>query len=153
MGQMLDLTQISDTVPRGQDSEDILSFFDEPEDEMSEEEMKEADPTGQMSLQDMALFELKETDWPTPFAALKEVLILVGTIAVTAFLIVTWDSFLRDTYTSLGLIPRPEDIMSGSESLVLPEGWTNGMSEDDFMNYQGGVGKAASAATSAFPDL
>jgi len=157
MGQMLDLTQISDTAPRGSDAEGILSFFDEPEDEMSEEEMKEADPTGQLSIQDWAMFELNETSWPTPLAALKEVVILVSAIAITALLIVNWDSFLRNTYTGLGIIPRPEDIMSGSENIVLPEGWTNGMNEDDFMKYQDEVGKVASAAksaaSSAFPDL
>jgi hypothetical protein len=157
MGQMLDLTQISDTAPRGQDNDDILSFFDEPEDDMSEEEMKEADPTGQMSIQDWALYEFKETNWPTPVAALKEVFILISSIAITAFLIVEWDMFLRETYTGLGFIPRPEDIMAGGENLVLPEGWTNNMSEDDFMKYQDEVGKVASsavsAAKSAFPDL
>mmetsp|Transcript_118688 Transcript_118688/g.332387 ORF Transcript_118688/g.332387 Transcript_118688/m.332387 type:complete len:303 (-) Transcript_118688:182-1090(-) len=158
LGQMLDLTQISNTAPRGnKDDEDMLSFFDEPEDEMSEEEMKEADPTGQLSLQEWALYELKETSWPTPLAALKEVLVLVSVIAFTATLIVQWDSFLRTMYTDLGMIPRPEDIMQGSENIVLPEGWTNGMSEDDFMKYQDEVGKVASsavsAASSAFPDL
>jgi hypothetical protein len=45
--------------------------------------------------------------------------------------------------------------------MVLPEGWTNNMSEEDFMKFQDEVGKAASSAGSSvksgiqsgFPEL
>jgi hypothetical protein len=149
---MLDLSQISSTSPRGQ--EDVPAIFYEPEDYMTEEEKIQADPDGQLTIVEWAMKEMSATNWPTPFAALKEVVILVGAVLLTTALIVTWDAFLRDTYTSLGFIPRPEDIAQGNENLVLPDGWTDGMSEDDFMKYQDEVGKvASSAASAAFPDL
>lgn len=152
---ILDLSQISSTAPRGQ--EDVPAMFYEPEDYMTDEEKKQADPDGQLSIVDWAMKEMAATNWPTPFAALKEVVILVGAVLLTTFLIVTWDAFLRDTYTNLGFIPRPEDIVQGNENIVLPDGWTDGMSEDDFMKYQDEVGKAASSISSSvsskFADL
>mmetsp|Transcript_118237 Transcript_118237/g.339197 ORF Transcript_118237/g.339197 Transcript_118237/m.339197 type:complete len:291 (-) Transcript_118237:268-1140(-) len=144
-GQMLDLSQITQTAPRGKD-DDLPSFLYEPEDEMTEEEMKEADPDGQLSIPQWAAKELSATSWPTPLAALKEVIVLVATIALTAGIIIGWDNVLRNAYTEVGFIPRPEDIMQGAENLVLPEGWTNGMSEDDFMKFQDEVGKVASSS-------
>ncbi len=147
-GQMLDLSQITQTAPRGKD-DDMPSFLYEPEDEMTEEEMKEADPDGQLSIPDWAVKELSATSWPTPLAALKEVVVLVATIALTAGIIIGWDNVLRNAYTDAGFIPRPEDIMQGAENLVLPDGWTNGMSEDDFMKFQDEVGTAASSIPSA----
>jgi hypothetical protein len=33
--------------------------------------------------------------------------------------------------------------------MVLPEGWTNNMSEEDFMKFQDEVGKAGSSAGSS----
>eukprot|EP00429_Kryptoperidinium_foliaceum_P004053 CAMPEP_0176007070 /NCGR_PEP_ID=MMETSP0120_2-20121206/3043_1 /TAXON_ID=160619 /ORGANISM="Kryptoperidinium foliaceum, Strain CCMP 1326" /LENGTH=295 /DNA_ID=CAMNT_0017339819 /DNA_START=62 /DNA_END=949 /DNA_ORIENTATION=- len=156
MSQMLDLSQISSTAPRGED-EDKPSIFYEPEDDMTEEEMKEADPDGFKSIPDWAMKELSLTTWPSPLAALKEVAILIAAVALTTTFIVNWDAFLREFYTNLGFIPRPEDIMQGSENLVLPDGWTDGMSEDDFMKFQDEVGKAASSAASSvsstFSDL
>lgn len=150
---MLDLSQITDTAPRGED-ENIPAMFYEPENDMTEQEMIDADPDGQMKLPDQFLKEIKEATWPTPVAALKEVALLLFVVVFTAFLIIEWDVLLRETYTNFGFIPRAEDIAQGSENMVLPDGWTNGMSEDDFMNFQDEVGKAASTAGSAaFPDL
>jgi len=150
---MLDLSQISQTRPRGQD-EDVPDIFYEPESEMTPEEMKEADPLGEQPLLDQAMKELAETIWPTPISALKEVVILVAVIAGTAALIIGWDNLLRDFYTNVGLIPGPEDLKTGAENMVLPDGWTDGMSEDDFMKFQDEVGKAATAVKdAAFPDL
>lgn len=151
---MLDLSQITQTKPRGPDDDNIADIFYEPENEMSEEEMKEADPLGQKTLLEQAKAEIAETIWPTPFAALKEVAILVVAIAFTAGLIIGWDNVLRNFYTDIGLIPGPEDLKAGAENMVLPEGWTDGMSEDDFMKFRDEVGKAATAVKdSAFPDL
>lgn len=154
MGQMLDLTQITDSAPRG-DGEDeesmVADIFYEPEDEMTEEEMKEADPTGQLSIPEWMSYEFGTITWPTPFAALKEVLILLVAIALTGGLIVGTDTFLRTAYTDLGLIPRPEEIMQAGENLVLPDGWTDGMSDADFMKYQDEA--ASSAASNTFQDL
>ena len=154
-GQMLDLSQITQTAPRGKD-DDLPAFLYDPEDEMTEEEMKEADPDGQLSIPQWAAKELSATSWPTPFAALKEVIVLVATIALTAAIIIGWDNVLRTAYTDFGFIPKPEDIMQGAENLVLPQGWTDGMSEDDFMKFQDEVGKVASSpaiSSGSFADL
>ena len=92
-------------------------------------------------------------------AAFKEVGLLIAVVVLTASLIIGWDNFLRETYTNLGFIPKPEDIMKGSENMVLPDGWTNGMSEDDFMNFQDEVGKegskspSVSAIKNGYPEL
>eukprot|EP00339_Tiarina_fusa_P002805 CAMPEP_0116998254 /NCGR_PEP_ID=MMETSP0472-20121206/1392_1 /TAXON_ID=693140 ORGANISM="Tiarina fusus, Strain LIS" /NCGR_SAMPLE_ID=MMETSP0472 /ASSEMBLY_ACC=CAM_ASM_000603 /LENGTH=287 /DNA_ID=CAMNT_0004697355 /DNA_START=78 /DNA_END=941 /DNA_ORIENTATION=- len=145
-GDILDLSQISDTAPRGQD--EVPAMFYDPEAEMSEAEMVEADPVGQMSILDQVSKELSESTFPTPFAALKEVFLLIFIILFTAFVITQWDSFLRDVYTGFGFIPTQEEIMQGAENLALPEGWTNGMSEDDFMNFQDEVGSTVSSVTS-----
>ena len=152
MPDMLDLSQISSTAPRGK-KDDVPDMFYEPEDEMTEAEMIEADPDGQLPLLEQAMKEIGLADWPTPLEAFKEVFLVLGLMFFSCVLITQWDGFLRDVYTGLGFIPRPEDIMQGTENIALPEGWTNGMSEDDFMNFQDEVGKAAVAASSFFlPD-
>ena len=147
-GQMpdggLDLSQISSTGPRGEDG-DVPAMFYEPENEMSEEEMKEADPDGQLPIPEQVANEIAQSSWPTPFAALKEVFLLIFIVLATAFGIVNFDSLMRETYMNLGILPRPEDVMEGSDNMVLPDGWTNGMSEDDFMNFQDEVGKSGSS--------
>ena len=65
-------------------------------------------------------------------------------------LIIGWDNFLRETYTSVGILPKPEEMMSGSENLALPEGWLDGMSEDDVMNFQE---ERASSSSSSSPSV
>lgn len=156
--QSLDLSQISQEAPRGEDNSMPAMLYD-PAAEMTEEEMIEADPDGQLSFQDQVAKEISSATWPTPLAAFKEVGLLIAVVVLTASLIIGWDNFLRETYTNLGFIPKPEDIMKGSENMVLPDGWTNGMSEDDFMNFQDEVGKegskspSVSAIKNGYPEL
>lgn len=156
----LDLSQISRVGPSSE-QDDKPSMLYDPANDMTDEEMKEADPTGQLPIPDQVAIEWAGATWPTVGAALKEVALLVAIVGFTGGLIVGWDNFLRELYTNLNFIPRAEDIMNGSENMVLPEGWTNNMSEEDFMKYQDEVGKAASAAgesvkagiKTAFPEL
>jgi hypothetical protein len=158
--QGLDLSQISKDGPNSE-QDDKPSMFYDPESEMSEEEMKEADPTGQLTIPEQVSIEWAGATWPTVGAALKEVVLLVAIVLFTGGIIIGWDNVLRDLYTDLNFIPRAEDIMNGSDNMVLPEGWTNGMSEEDFMKFQDEVGSAASSAGSAvkskiqsgFPEL
>jgi preprotein translocase subunit SecE len=131
-------------------------MFYEPESEMTEEEMKEADPDGQQNFADQVMKEVNSATWPTPGAALREVGLLIAVVVATSAMIINWDNFLRDTYTNAGFIPTAEDIQKGGENMVLPEGWTKGMSEDDFMNFQDEVGSSApskSPSVSQFQDL
>jgi hypothetical protein len=148
--QQLDLSQISQEAPRGED-DNVPAMFYDPENEMTEEEMEEADPDSQLSIPDQAMKEINAATWPAPDAALKEVFVLIAVVIFTAGLIIGWDNFLRELYTSLGFIPTSEDIMKGAENMVLPDGWTNGMSENDFMSFQDEVGSSGSQAASSTP--
>ncbi|KAL3934875.1 MAG: hypothetical protein SGBAC_009501 [Bacillariaceae sp.] len=154
----LDLSQITEDGPRGEQDENVPAMFFDPEAEMTKEEMIEADPDGQLSFFEQFQKEVSEATWPTPGAALKEVAVLLITGALSTVIIINWDNFLRDFYTNVGMIPKEEEIMKGSEDIVLPEGWTNGMSEDDFMNFreeQGSSSKSPSveAIKQGFPEL
>ena len=111
-------------------------MFFEPETQMTEEEMAEADPVGLLSIPEQVATEWNAASWPTFMATLKEVLLLIFIVAFTGGLIISWDSFLRETYTNIGILPKKEEMMTGSENLALPEGWLDGMSEDDVMNFQ-----------------
>ena len=149
----LDLTQITSTEgPRGE-GEDVPAMFYDPSKEMSEEEMKEADPDGQLSIPEQVVKEVSMSEWPTAFGALKEGILVVLLIVGTAALIVNWDAFLREAVMNIGIVPRPEDVMQGSENIALPDGWTNGMSEDDFMNFQDEVGTFSSSPAPELPDI
>mmetsp|Transcript_30373 Transcript_30373/g.72826 ORF Transcript_30373/g.72826 Transcript_30373/m.72826 type:complete len:125 (+) Transcript_30373:22-396(+) len=124
---------------------------------MTEEEKSEADPDGQLSFYEQAMKEIQAATWPSPGAALKEVAVLIFVGAASTGIIINWDNFLRQTYTDFGMIPTEEELMKGSENMVLPEGWTNGMSEDDFMNFREEQGGASSPSVEAvkqgFPEL
>lgn len=151
----LDLSQISLEAPRG-DDENVPAMFFEPEAEMTEEERVEADPDGQLSYPEQFMKEIGAATWPTPLAALKEVVVLIVVATTSCYLILGWDNFLRETYTNLGFIPRPEDIMKGSEDMVLPDGWTNGMSEDDYMDFRNeasGESPSVAQIKKGFPEL
>ena len=145
----LDLSQISTDGPSTEQDNKPSMFF-EPEAEMSEEDMKEADPLGYESIPAQVAFEWNEANWPTFGAALKEVVLLVAIVGLSGGLIIGWDNFLRETYTSVGILPKPEEMMSGSENLALPEGWLDGMSEDDVMNFQE---ERASSSSSSSPSV
>jgi hypothetical protein len=133
----IDLSKISQEAPRGRQQDDNLpSMFYEPELEMTPEEMAEADPVGQMSIPEQFMDTMKTATWPKLTKVFKDVFILVTTILLSALLLVGWDGFLRDTYTSLKLIPTPEQITQPADNLVLPDGWTDNMSEDDLMKFQ-----------------
>jgi hypothetical protein len=143
----IDLSQISSVGPSTL-QDDRPTMFYEPEQEMSKEDMIEADPTSQLPIIEQAMTELSGATWPTLGAALKEVLLLTFAIFVTGGSIISWDNFLRDTYTKIGLIPSDEAIMQGAENIVLPEGWLNNMSEEDFMNYQKEIGSSSGKSSS-----
>lgn len=153
---MLDLSQISAEAPRGEMDENLPAMFFEPEAEMSEEEMIEADPDGQLSFMEQAMKEIKAATWPTPAAVIKEVALLLIVGGLSGVILINWDNVLREFYTNVGLIPSPEEITKGTENLVLPEGWTDGMSEDDYMNFRDEVGSSSpsvEAVKQGFPNL
>ena len=160
----IDLSQISQEAPRGGNADNLPSMFYEPELEMTKEEMAEADPVGQLPIYDQVVDTIKTATWPSITRVTKDVFILTVSILVSALLLVGWDGLLRDTYTGLGLIPTPEQVTQPTDNLVLPDGWTDNMSEEDLMKFQDDTsstsssskaGKSTSSSSNqgGFPDL
>jgi preprotein translocase subunit SecE len=145
--QGLDLSKI-----RGQIPEDMPSMLYDPEDEMTDEEKKEVDPVGQLSLFKQAQNELQNAKWPQPLAAMREVVVMFVVVAATGALIIFWDKFLREIYTNIGFIPSSDVMNVRFEGLELPEGWTNMMSEEDIANLPQGL-RESTGGSSGLPDL
>lgn len=131
----LDLSQISSgNEPKSQKQqwdEELPSMLYDPTDELTEEERKEADPVGQMQIWEQVITELKSAKWPDFLSALREVAVMFAVVAISGVIIIGWDKTLRSVYTDLGMIPRSEDIPGQMAGLDLPEGFTNGMNEED----------------------
>lgn len=170
----LDLSKISTVktgssgAPQSQKSqwnEELPSMFYDPEDELTIEEQEEVDPIMKLGALEQGLNELKNAQWPNPGAALREVFLMLGVVALSAVLIIGWDKILRELYTTIGFIPTKEDIAnyaSRFDGLDLPQGWTNNMNDQDVSQFAGavqgatsGAGSAAAApaASSLLPDL
>ena len=159
----IDLSQISQEAPRGSNADNLPSMFYEPELEMTKEEMAEADPVGQLPIYDQVVDTIKTATWPSITRVAKDVFILTASILLSALLLVGWDGLLRDAYTSLGLIPTPEQITRPTDNLVLPDGWTDNMSEEDLMKFQDDTSSSSSSSKAGkstssssdqgFPDL
>jgi preprotein translocase subunit SecE len=160
----LDLSRISDQAPPGSKSsydESLPSIFYDPEDDLTQDEQDEVDPVRKENPFGQGLNELSNAKWPGPAAALREVVVLVIVVAVTAALIISWDQLLRSVYTTAGFIPSKEDLANYAnrfDGLDLPTGWTNNMSEDDVAVIADQVNTvlppaAAAAAGSSLPQL
>jgi len=148
----LDLSQISDTKLKNSGSDwndEMPSMFYDAGAELTKDEQEEADPLMLKNFVDQALYEISQAKWPTPPAALREVGLMVIVIAFSTVLIVGWDRLLRDIYTNIGFIPSKEDLVnyaSRFDGLELPDGWMNGMNEDD-------VQKFSETVNTVLPDL
>jgi hypothetical protein len=105
----LDLSQVSDGYEK-------LSINYEPEDEMSEEEMRTADPLGFQPWSEQYSFELKQSTFPDTVATLSKVALLIVLGLVTGFLIITTDKLVRNFYVDEGLLPSPEDVARAQSS-------------------------------------
>jgi hypothetical protein len=117
----VDLSKLSDNI------------MGEPEEELTEEQMKEIDKVGQLSLWEQVLEEAKNTKFPSPEATLKQAALMVVIFVVTATLILKADELLRYQYTEWGFIPRAGEVLDYSD-LTLPEGFTDQMTDDDLSN-------------------
>jgi hypothetical protein len=106
----LDLSKISNDYEK-------LSINYEPEDEMTEEEMRAADPLSfEKSFPQQLIYELNETTFPNLGATLSKVALLIGLGAITGLLIVGTDRGVRDFYVSQGLLPSAEDIQKAQQA-------------------------------------
>ncbi len=104
--------------------------LDNPEDELTDEQMKEIDKVGQMSIIDQVKEELKNTRFPSPGATLKQAGLMVVIFLVTATIILKVDEFLRFQYQDWGFVPKSGEVIDYSD-LTLPEGFTDQMTDDD----------------------
>jgi len=113
---------------------DLSKFNDnlisDPEDELTDEQMKEIDKVGQMSIVDQVKEELNNTRFPSPDATLKQAGLMLVIFLVTAGVILKVDEFLRFQYTDWGFIPKSGEILDYSD-LTLPDGFTDQMTDID----------------------
>lgn len=115
------------TVDLSKFNDNLLS---DPEDELTDEQMKEIDKVGQMNILDQVKEELNNTRFPTPGATLKQAGLMLVIFLVTAGIILKVDEFLRFQYTDWGFIPKSGEVLDYSD-LTLPEGFTEQMTDDD----------------------
>ena len=128
--------------------EEMPSMFYDPEDELSLEERAEVDPVGQKSFVEQGLNELQNAKWPTPLAALREVVLMIVIVAITGAMIISWDKLIRHLYTDiLHFIPSKEDLanyMNRFDGLDLPSGWTDNMNEADITSFSEQISSSGS---------
>lgn len=121
----VDLSKFSSSLGTNQD--------EDPEDVLTDEQKKEIDKIGQLSIIEQVREELKNTKFPSPGATLKQALLMVVIFIVTAGIILKADELLRYQITEWGFIPRSGEVLDYSD-LTLPEGFTDAMTEDDLAN-------------------
>lgn len=155
----LDLSQISTGNEPGSNNnkwdESMPNMLYDPADELSDEEQAEADTVGQMSIIDQAMTEIKESKWPDLSTVIREVVVMFFVVAFTGGIIIGADRALRDIYTDIGIIPRPEDIPGQLDDLALPDGFTNNMNEDDLAQITDEMNKVSKSggASSSSPSV
>lgn len=108
---------------------------EDPEDELTDEQMKEIDKVGQMSIPDQVVEEFKNTRFPSPDATLKQAILMLVIFIVTAGVILNVDTFLRFQYTDWGFIPKSGEVLDYSD-LALPEGFTDQMTDIDLAGME-----------------
>lgn len=152
----LDLSKISEVKQTTSDwDEDMPSMFYDPEDDLSKEEQEEVDPVMLKNPIEQGLNELNGAKWPNPLSALREVAIMAVVIALSALVVLSWDTFLRQLYTGFGFIPTADEITnyaSRFDGLDLPDGWTGGMSDVDVQTYSDALATPTSGGSS-MPEL
>mmetsp|Transcript_1683 Transcript_1683/g.1828 ORF Transcript_1683/g.1828 Transcript_1683/m.1828 type:complete len:372 (-) Transcript_1683:86-1201(-) len=121
ISQMLDLTQISMDQPKTGPEDGMPAFMYDPAKDMTEEEMIEADPTGQLPIWEQFTLTLGKAKYPPPSELVVEVIILVVTITVTATVIYSWDNLMRECAFYFSMVPRPEETLQNMEGMVLPD--------------------------------
>ena len=100
-----------------------------PEDELTDEEMAQIDPVGQMNPVQQALEELGQTKFPGPLDVAKTVGFMAVIFAISAFVILKSDEILRELYTNWGFIPAPDQKFNYDETLKLPADWNKDLND------------------------
>lgn len=102
----------------------------EPEDELTDEEMASIDKVGQMGLWGQVLSEFEGTKFPGVGATVRQTGFMFVIFVVTSTAILLADETVRNLYTDLGFIPRPDQVFDYSD-LELPDGWSDMMTDAD----------------------
>jgi len=103
----------------------------DPEDELTEEQMANIDKTSGMNIVNQALEEFKSAKFPGFGATLRQTGFMLVIFVFTATYILFLDGFIKDFFTDvLKLIPIPDQVFDYSD-LDLPDGWTDMMDESD----------------------
>lgn len=96
--------------------------FEDGTDELTPEEQAEIDKIASMSFLDQLKEEFANTRFPTLASVLQTAGLMAVIFAVSATLILKGDAVIRDFYTNLGMIPRPDEVYDFSD-LELPDGF------------------------------
>jgi len=126
LSQMLDLSQITSDAPRGPD-ENLPAMMYDPAKDMTDDEMKEADPTGLLPWNEQIAWVLSKSKFPSALSAITETIILVVTVTVTAVVITQWDELMRQVAFDQNMVPRPEEVASSMEGMIMPDDPVLGM--------------------------
>jgi len=126
LSQMLDLSQITNDAPRGPD-ENLPAMMYDPAKDMTKDEMEEADPTGLLPWNEQIAWVFSKSKFPSAASAITETIILVVTVTVTALVITQWDELMRETAFVFNMVPRPEEVASSMEGMIMPDDPVLGM--------------------------
>jgi hypothetical protein len=111
MEQLLDLSKISDAPGKSSKDDDLPAFMYEPEKDLTEEQMKEADPVGELPFIEQQLVTLKKASFPSFFEATLEVATLIAAILFSVSLFYGYDKAIRIGYQKVGVLPTQEMIV------------------------------------------
>lgn len=104
LGAGLDLSKISNSLEQ-------LSINANPEDQLSEEEQRQADEIGFKPFYEQMLYELGQSTFPDPPAVVIKVILILILGFTTGFTIIKTDSTVMEFYKASGILPRQEDII------------------------------------------
>ena len=103
----------------------------DPEDELTDEQMANIDKTSGMNIFNQALEEFKAAKFPGFGATLRQTGFMLVIFVFTATYILFLDGVIKDFFTDvLKLIPSSDQVFDYSD-LDLPDGWTDMMDESD----------------------
>ena len=110
MEQLLDLSKISDAPGRTSRDDDLPAFMYDPENDLTDEQMREADPTGELPFFEQQLTVLKKSSFPTFFEATVQVFTLIASIVFSVSLFYGYDKAVRLGYQKAGVLPTEEMV-------------------------------------------
>lgn len=119
LSQMLDLSQITSDAPRGAD-ESLPAMMYDPADDMTEEEMAEADPIGLKPWNEQLAWVFSKAQFPSALDALGETLILAATVTITGFTVANWDVLMKEIAFNYQGVPRADEVAGAMEGMEVP---------------------------------